>query len=78
MLNVTFSRYIINVVLVAGSLPLLAVVAWSIKPTNYGTEAGVASPIDWEQAVGRRQKPSEATFVAGTGTLSPPEKAAEA
>ena len=38
--------------LVAGSLPFLAVVAWTVKSTNYGTEANVTSPKDWENALG--------------------------
>lgn len=34
--------------LVAGSLPFLAMVAWSIKSTNYGMEAGDATPTGWD------------------------------
>lgn len=45
-------RFIINFVLLFGSLPFLAVVTWWIRPTNYGQEKSSPPGTASEKSVG--------------------------
>lgn len=59
-------RFAINYVLVAGSLPFLAIVAWQIRPTNYGLEEKPSASTVFEKPVVEKPVDSPSSYSGST------------